>query len=112
MNDPDADLLARVVQTGDFFHLVLSKDSLDDWNLARRLGEFLTRIEPDEAMGHAVLARAYRHLGDSKRALEELEQCRLRVRRGNMKASEAKLFSSLLAEEERLLGAGRGGGHG
>jgi hypothetical protein len=106
MEDPDGELLARVVETKDFFRSVLYDDSLDDWNLARDFGMFLIRIEPEEIMGHALLARAYRHLGDSQHALEELEQCQIRATQGQLRPSETELFSPFLAEEEKLLSRG------
>jgi hypothetical protein len=71
----DGELLAKVIQSNDFFQSVLYNDSFEDWNLAKELGEFLVRIEPDsEIMGHALLTRAHRHLGNRQRALDELKQ--------------------------------------
>ena len=106
--DPDAEILTRVSKIEKFFESFLYKDSLDDWQLAKDLGELLVRIDGEGIMGHALLARAYRHLGDSERALEELRQCRLRFAQGELRPSETELFSPFLAEEERLL-SGRGG---
>jgi hypothetical protein len=104
----DGELLARVLKTKDFFQSVILSDDLDDWNLARELGEFLVRIEPDsEIMGHALLARAYRHLGNRGRALDELKQCQVRVANRELKPWEAQLFLPLLAEEEKLLSSGK-----
>jgi tetratricopeptide (TPR) repeat protein len=109
-SDPD-DVLTRVVEVmeqRDFFHLTLVNDAFDDWNLAKDLGSFLIRIVPQEAVGYALLARAYRHLGEPKRALESLEQCRIRIspdKSGNM---EAEYFSSFFAVEEKQLGVDLG----
>ena len=102
--DSDSELLTRVVKSKDFFRSVLQSDSLDDWNLAKGFGEFLVRIEPEEAMGHALLARAYRHLGDSDRAREELERCRCRVKSHQVAPSEIEMFLSFLAKEQELSG--------
>ena len=106
--DKDGEILARAAKEKDFFGSVFYKDSLDDWTLAKELGEFLIRIEPDsEILGHALLARACRHLGDAKRAFEELQQCRNRIVRGELTASEKELFLPVLAKEEELLSGGR-----
>jgi hypothetical protein len=107
MSDPDGEVLSRVVdaiERKDFFRSVLLSDTFDDWSLTRALGEFLVRIQPDsEVMGHALLARAYRHLGDLERAREELEQCRVRTLAQVLMPAEAELFLSFLAEEDKLL---------
>jgi len=102
----DRELLAKVNETNDFFGSVLQRDNLDDWNLAKDFGEFMIRLDPAEAMGHALLARAYRHLGDSQRALEELARCRASAMHTRMKPPEAELFFAFLAEEEKLLSRG------
>ena len=100
MQDSD-DVLTRVVsaiESRDFFNSVLVNDNFDDWNLARDLGNFLTRIEPEEIVGHALLARACRHLGEPERAFAELEQCRAAVAH----PSDKEFFLLFLAEEDRL----------
>jgi hypothetical protein len=104
MNNAEG-MLTRVVEAierTDFFRAVLLRDTFHDWSLAKDFGNFLVRIEPDEIMGHAILARAHRHLGDSKLALIELEHCRV----GVPHPSERELFQSFLAEEEKLLSSG------
>jgi tetratricopeptide (TPR) repeat protein len=103
MEDPDGELLTRISETKDFVRRVLYDDSLDDWNLAKDFGEFLLRLDPEEILGHALLARAYRHLGNSERALEELERCRVRVTHGQLRPLEREFFPPFLAEEDRLL---------
>jgi len=105
----DRELLTKVSETNDFFGSVLLSDALDDWTLAKDLGEFLIRLDPEEIVGHALLTRAHRHLGDSRRALEELEQCRVRAMQGQLSPSETELFSPFLAEEEKLLSRGSAG---
>jgi hypothetical protein len=105
----DGELLARVLGTKDFFECVVYRDNLNDWSLARDFGDFLVRIEPDdEIMGHAFLARAYRHLGDSRRAVEELQQCRVLALNRQLKPWESELFLPFLAQEEKLH-SGHGG---
>lgn len=99
MDDPDAEILTRVSKIEGFLESVLYKDTLDDWEIAKGLGELLIRIDGEGIMGHALLARACRHLGESERALSELEQCRIR----DVPPPEKELFLSFLAEEERLL---------
>lgn len=109
-SDPD-DVLVKVVEAieqRDFFQSTLVNDTFDDWALAKDFGSFLTRIVPQEAVGYALLARAYRHLGEPKRALENLEECRIRVspdKSGNM---EAEFLSSFFTEEEKHLRANLG----
>lgn len=99
----DGELLAKVIQKKDFFERVLD-DSFDDWSLAKELGEFLVRIEPDsEIMGHLLLTRASRHLGDSQRALDELRACQVRASNRELKPWEKDLFLPLLSKEEELL---------
>lgn len=97
--DPDEVLtrVVRAIERKDFFQSILVNDTFEDWELAREFGEFLTRIEPQEIMGHALLARAYRHLGEPERALMELKRCRA----GVPHPSERKLFSAFLIEEEK-----------
>jgi len=100
----DGELLAKVIQHKDFFQSVLCDDNFADWNLAKELGEFLVRIEPDpEIMGHALLIRAHRHLGNRQLALAELKECKLRASNRDLKPWEAELFLPLLAEEQQLL---------
>jgi hypothetical protein len=102
--DSDAELLVRVNRTDDFFGSVFSRDSLDDWNLAKDFGEFLVRILPDtEVMGHALLARACRHLGERERALDELKQCQVRTVGRELRPWEIEMIAPFLAEEEKLL---------
>jgi hypothetical protein len=97
--DPERELINKVAKVRDFFQLVL-RDDLEDWTLAKDFGEFLIRLDPEGALGHALLARAYRHLGDLGRAIEELESCRARL----IHPSETQVFRSFLAEEEKRLG--------
>lgn len=97
--DPEGELIDKVDAIGDFFRLVLN-DALEDWPLAKDFGKFLTRLDPAGAIGHALLARAYRHLGDRQQALAELECCRNRITDG----LERESLALLIAEEERWLG--------
>lgn len=96
--DPEGELISRVAKIDNFLQSVLS-DDLDDWILAKDFGEILVRLDPEEALGHAVLARAYRHLGDRGRASAEVNHCRSSI----MQPAEAEVLGLLLAEEERLL---------
>lgn len=105
MDDPESQLLAKLNKIEDFFRAVLQEDKLEDWNLAKDFGEFLIRIEPQEPMGHALLARAYRHLGSPECARQELEQCRILARN----PSDVALFLSFVADENKLLPPGTTG---
>jgi len=101
--DTDASILTRVTKIENFLESVLHKDSLDDWSLAKDLGELLIRIDAEEIMGHALLARAYRHIGDRKRAREELDKCRELIARQEIMPPQLDLFLPVLSEKERLL---------
>jgi len=101
--DTDADILAKVTNIGNFLELALYKNSLDDWSLAKDLGELLIRIDAEEMMGHALLTRACRHMGDYERAHKELSICRALVTRRGATESERELFLPVLAEEEKQL---------
>ena len=100
----DRELLARVIKTKGFLESVFLEDSLDDWSLAKDLGEFLVRNEPDsDMMGHALLARAHRHLGSRERALQELKECQTRAAQRELKPWEVEFFLPLIQEEEKFL---------
>lgn len=102
--DRDADVLKRVTETKDFFGSALRDDNLGDWNLARDLGDFLLRIDPDEVMGYALLVRAYRHLGDLRSARGAFDQCCARWNQQMQRApGEAELFEPFFAKERILL---------
>jgi hypothetical protein len=79
MDDPDAEILTKVSKIERFLESVLYNDSLEDWRLAKDLGELLIRIDREEIAGHALVARACRHLEDLERAGTELEKCRVLV---------------------------------
>lgn len=105
--DSDRELLRRVNNIQDFAGSVLLRDALDDWTLARDLGEFLVRLMPDsEIVGHALLTRAHRHLGNLSLALAELKECQARV--GDLKPEswESRVILPFLREEEKLLSTG------
>ncbi|SRR5258708_5762948 len=99
--DREGELIDRVAEKDDFFQSVFN-DELDDWDLAKDFGEFLVRLDPEDALGHALLTRAHRHLGNPKSALEELQRCRVRIGL----PSEIEAFTPFLATEERLLSPG------
>jgi hypothetical protein len=100
--DPDAAILEKVSKIDKFFESVLYDDTLDDWKLAKDLGELFVRLDREEITGHALLARACRHLGDTERALAELEKCRVLIVPPMIEGGK-KLFVSFLEQEERLM---------
>jgi len=104
--DPDAVLIARVADKQDFFRSFF-EDGLDDWKLVEDLGEFLLRIAPGEAMAHALLARACRHLAEADRSREELERCRVQITQSSAAPMEKELFTQFLADEGKFLDSGR-----
>lgn len=105
--DSEKELLTRLVASidkKDFFQSTLSSDTFDDWNLVKDFGEFLIRTEPDSGvMGHALLVRAHRHLGNRELALAELKECYTRTATRKLEPWEAEMLLPLLAEEEKLL---------
>jgi hypothetical protein len=107
ITDPDKELLARVVSAiegKEFFRSILLDDDFDDWSLAKELGQFLIQIMPDsELMGHALLARAHRHLGNRELALDELKQCFLRTANRELEPWEKEMLLPLLTSERSLL---------
>jgi hypothetical protein len=104
-HDGVLDRVVNAIEKKDFFRSILLKDDFDDWNLAKEFGKFLTLIEPAEIMGHAVLARACRHLGEAECALAELQECRARTPH----PSERDLFQSFFEAEEQSLSRGKRG---
>lgn len=99
----DGELLARVSGTKDLFQSVLDRDTLPDWTLVKEFGEFLVRILPNDIIGHALLARAHRHLGNLDLARDELKRCQAHTKTRELEQREAEDFLPLLAQEERLL---------
>ena len=99
---PDLEILTGANKIENFFGRVLLEDTLEDWNLAKDFGELLIRLTPEEVMGHALVARACRHLGETERALKELARCRIMTKH----TSETELFVLFLAEEEKHLSEG------
>lgn len=100
--DPEAELIEKVAERAarkSFFEPIIYEDRLDDWSLAKDFGEFLIRQDPNEVMGHALVARACRHLGDIGRARTELEECRVRTPH----PVEKQMFLTFIAEEEKKL---------
>ena len=102
----DGEILARATAVGDFFGKALRRDALDDWNLAKELGELLIRIEQDsnsDLMGRVLLVRARRHLGSAAEAIAALRDCRERISSRELKQWEQELLVPVLAQEEQFL---------
>jgi hypothetical protein len=91
----DGEMLARVLHSPGFLSRLLLEDCADDWELARELGDFLTRVAPDLALGFTIQVRANRHLGATNRALEALERASALIVRD---AHEQDLADILLQE--------------
>jgi len=98
-SDPDKELFSRLSQIKDFAEGVLRSDILEDWTLARDFGEFMIRIAPEDILGHAMVARACRHLGDRTRAVEEIERCRDHLASGDLTTIELEVFGPFIEEE-------------
>lgn len=109
LDTSDQELLEKVIERRNFFESVFHRDAPDDWSFVRDVGQLLVRIEAEEEwdlMGHALLTRACRHLGDLDRAREELDVCRRRVESRELTPSETQLFVPFLTQEEEFLSPG------
>jgi hypothetical protein len=103
--NPDLELLTRIsdaIETKDFFASAWN-DSFDDWNLVKDAGEFLVRLDLEEIMGHALLARAHKHLGNLDHARNELTKCQIQIENGRLNPAEGEMLLRLLAHEESVL---------
>jgi hypothetical protein len=105
--DSEKELLNRAVdaiERKSLFRSILEDDSFDDWNLVKELGEFLVALDPEtDVMGHVLLTRAHRHLGNRETALHELWECQNRLVNTQLEYWETELILPVLAEEEKLL---------
>jgi hypothetical protein len=101
-NDPDKELFSRLSEIKDFAEVAFRDDTLGDWNLAKQFGEFMIRMAPEDILGHALVARACRHLGDRTRALEEINWCRTLFANGDLTTLEREVFGPLLEKELRI----------
>jgi hypothetical protein len=98
----DKNVLSQACEVEDFFGSVLLRDSMDDWNLVKEIGELFVRIGVP-AMGYALQARAHRHLRDVMRAHAALKECKCFVANGELPPAEEKLLVRLLAVEYLIL---------
>jgi hypothetical protein len=85
--------------TKEFLEELLA-DRLEDWSQAKAYGEFLTSRYPELLIGHLILCRAYRHMGDLPCALEELRDCKSIISKVDFFEQE---FIPEFTEEERKL---------
>ena len=108
-SDRFREVFTRVRQKEGFSGSLLSEDSVDDWALARDLGEYHVLVSPDMLVGHLILARACRHLGDEPRALEEVARCRELLSTERILPIERNVLVPQLEREERLLSAKKPG---
>lgn len=98
-NDPDKELFSQLSQIKDFAKEALQNDTLEDWNLAKSFGEFMIRLAPQDILGHALVARACRHLGDRARALDEIQRCQALLSSGGLTTMELDVFGLFLEKE-------------
>jgi hypothetical protein len=105
--DADRQLLDKVLAHDTFLESALLNDSLEDWNVAKELGEFLVRVIPEDIIGHALLVRACRHTGDINRAREELIACQGYLDRNELGPRQLDLLLPMLEREELLLNSER-----
>jgi hypothetical protein len=98
-NDLDKELFLKLSQIKDFAREAIYNDTLEDWNLAKDFGEFMIRIAPEDILGHALVARACRHLGESIRAMEAMRRCRALFTSGGLRTMELEVFGPFLEKE-------------
>src|SRR5580700_11625503 len=98
-SDPDKELFSRLSRVNDFAKEAIYNDTLEDWSLAKDFGEYLVRTAPEDILGHALVARACRHLGDRTRALEEINRCRTLFADGDLTTMEREVFGPFLEKE-------------
>jgi hypothetical protein len=101
-NDPDKELFSKLSEIKDFAEVALRDDTLGDWNLAKQFGEFMIRMDPEDILGHALVARACRHLGDRARALEEINRCQTLFADEDLTTMERGVFGPFLERELRI----------
>jgi len=101
-DDTDKELFVKLSKIKDFAEVVLRNDTSEDWNLVKQFGEFMIRIAPEDILGHSLMARACRHLGDITRALEEIDQCRTLFADGSLTTMEREVFGPFLEKELRF----------
>ena len=99
----EGELFTKVLAEKDFARLLVFEDFARDWELARDLGEYLDRIEPDLLIAHVILAKAYRHVGDLSRARAELDHRESLITRTTVAALERDSLGPVIDQEERLL---------
>jgi hypothetical protein len=99
----DEELLDRAIRMDNFSGSILVEDKFDDWSLAKEVGKYLIRVDSTLLIGHLVLARACRHLGQLAQAADELDVCRTLVERGNL-GGEVALLPTFDEEERNLQG--------
>ena len=99
----DQELLDKVAQMDNFSVSILVEDKSDDWSLAKEVGKYLIRVDPTLLIGHLVLARACRHLGELAEAASEVAACRAVVEHGNL-GGEVEWLLTLDEEESRVEG--------
>lgn len=96
----------RALEQEGFLCSLLFEDVVDDWLLARDLGEYLVLVYPDLLVGHLILAKACRHLSDSVRALQQIARCREIIASGGLPPVEMRLLAPVVDGEARLLSVG------
>jgi hypothetical protein len=97
-------VMKKVRDKKDFIHSVISEDNADDWILTRQLGECLVlHLGPGYLVGHFILCRACRHLGDVPRATEALARCREVIASRTSPRMEMEVLVPLVERESQLL---------
>src|SRR5580704_10566664 len=95
-------ILKRARAIPDFVDSAISSDLCGDWSLARDLGSCYVEIWAEDVHGRLLLAKSCRHLGDLRRAPEELAFCR-KVLESGASEVEREVFLPIVEEQERLL---------
>lgn len=76
MCDSDLDILNRACEYEDFCGSVVRENGIEDWELARRIGDMFVSLCPEDPFGYLAIARACRHFGERGAAARALAEFR------------------------------------
>jgi hypothetical protein len=95
--------LGKVLEDEGFVENLLLHDRVEDWQLARDLGQYLVLTGSDLLIGHVIVARASRHLGSHSETKAALRNCYGLIRRGATSAMELNVLTPIIEAEERAV---------
>jgi len=96
----------KCVGLGGFAASLLFENSAEDWSLAREYGEYWVLVNPEPPVGHLILPKACRHLGQARRAIKEVYRCRETIASDKVQPLELEVLAPRIDREARLLSDG------